>query len=109
MVLGDKARWKYWIEYKQNDKNYLSVLTMNDTVSYNLLFDNDTINKVIRLKPEEKSEDTAHYTFSYSIDNKKGDQTLTDSLHKMTLIIKEFKKEDWVLLKSRNKFFPFDF
>ncbi len=66
MVLGDKARWKYWIEYKQNDKNYLSVLTMNDTVSYNLLFDNDTINKVIRLKPEETSEDTAHYTFSYS-------------------------------------------
>ena len=108
MVVGDKARWKYWIEYKKEGKNYLSLITMNDTVSYNLLFDIDTIKKVIHLKPEDNSGDTMHYTFSYSIDNKKGDKTLVDSLHKMTLVIKEFNKENWELLKNRNKFFPFD-
>ena len=109
MVVGDKARWKYWIEYKKEGKNYLSLITMNDTVSYNLMLENDTIKKVIHLKPEDNSGDTMQYTFSYSIDNKKGDKTLTDSLHKMTLVIKGFNKENWELLKSRNKFLPFDF
>ncbi|MEO8854353.1 MAG: hypothetical protein ABI359_11260 [Ginsengibacter sp.] len=109
MVVGDKARWKYWIEYKRDEKYYLSILTMNDTASYDLLFQNDTIHKIIQLKPDGQSKDTSQYTFSYLIDSKKGEKILTDSLHKMSLVIKEFGKEHWELLKPRNKFFPFDF
>ncbi|MEO7119695.1 MAG: hypothetical protein ABIY62_01285 [Ginsengibacter sp.] len=109
MLLGDQTRWKYWIEYERGGKNYVSVLTMNDTISYNLLFQNNTIHKIIQLKPDGQSKDTSQYTFSYLIDREKGEKTLTDSLHKMSLVIKGFGKEHWELLKLRNKFFPFDF
>lgn len=109
MVLDDKARWKYWIEYKKEGKNYLSLLTMNDTITFDYLFEKDTTKKIIELKPAEKSEDSSRYSFIYSMDSGKGEQILSDSTHKMVLVIKEFKKEEWELLKPRNKFFPFDF
>ena len=82
---------------------------MNDTVSYDLLFQNDTIHKIIQLRPKEQSSDTTQYTFFYSTDENNSEKTLTDSLHKIKLVIKEFDKEHWKLLKRRNKFFPFDF
>ncbi|MDQ6844028.1 MAG: hypothetical protein M3Z92_06720 [Bacteroidota bacterium] len=109
MTVGDKARWKYWIQYKRDKKKYLSILTMNDTVSYDLLFQDDTMHRIIQLRPEEQLGDTTQYTFFYKTGENKSDKTLTDSLHKIKLVIKEFDKERWELLKSRNKFFPFDF
>ena len=95
MAVGDTARWKYWIEYKRDEKNYLSILTMNDTVSYDLLFQNDTIHKIIQIRPKEHASDTTQYTFLYNTGENKSEKTLTDSLHKIKLVIKEFGKEHW--------------
>lgn len=124
MVIGDSARWKYWTEYEGEDKNYVTVLTMHDDIAYNFSLADDTARKTIQLEPKKqpdyivinvdtiylpKSGDTTRYTFSYITNNSTKEKTLTDTLHKMVLVIKEITNEDWPLLKKRNKFFPFDF
>jgi hypothetical protein len=105
----DSERWKFWIEYRRKDKDYLSVLTMSDTVSYNLLLQTDTVHHLIRLTPDGQSPDSSSYTFVYKTGSRAGGKILSDSLHEITIEIKPFTSEDWELLKSRNKFFPFDF
>ena len=109
IIPEDRDRWKFWIEYKRGGKDYVSILTMSDTVTYNLLFENDILHKVIRLKPDGRSQDTISYRFVYTSDTKTGGKTLIDSLHKIKLEITRFNSEDWDLLKRRNKLFPFDF
>ena len=106
MVEGEKSNWKYWIEYNKRGKRHLDILTMNDTSNFELLLQNDTLRRIVYLRPVEQTQEATSFTFSYET-SKGGDMTLRDSLHKMTLVLKEISEDDWPLLKRRNRILPF--
>lgn len=106
MVEGEKSNWKYWIEYNKRGKRHLEILTMNDTSSYELLLQYDTLQRIVYLRPVEQTQEPTSFTFSYEA-SKGGDMTLRDSLRKMTLVLKKISEDDWPLLKRRNRILPF--
>jgi len=80
---------------------------MNDTLTYNLTMQKDTLQRSVSVKSEDRSGDSLEYKFYYEINKENGERILRDSSRKLTLILAPVVVEKWPFLKDRNWILPF--
>jgi len=80
---------------------------MNDTLTYNLTMQKDTLQRSVSVKSEDRLGDSLEYKFYYEINKENGERILRDSSRKLTLILAPVVVEKWPFLKDRNWILPF--
>ena len=80
---------------------------MNDTLTYNLTMQKDTLQRSESVKSEDRLGDSLEYKFYYEINKENGERILRDSSRKLTLILAPVVVEKWPFLKDRNWILPF--